>query len=323
MNIEITWINRTKDADTTTIYRSSEPFGKDELPEPLAIIDGALESYLDKDLVPESIHYYRTKATRGEMEVISELMRMEALPYTGPGPQKLISGDMEQGYFGSMTVGEFISFPLLKSAIASMASFINSNRTPVWLKFAYKGKILYIPTEPLAIDIDWRTIYQAGLIYGVEGNGPEPVFGTPTDQMVTVRIQNQLFKIRTLKGDNNLLLGHFRSDADPLGLGDNEFTDLLVASNDVRGRIASPRPFKSLSNDYPRDGGHRFLDIVADRYGTAYCLCRAVGVWATSAIYYNSYAIKISITASHRQSIANAGNQGVLAWRPVLEWMPE
>lgn len=60
----------------------------------------------------------------------------------GPGPQKLIGGDMTAGFFGEVPVAELITGASLATQVGLSAG-VERNSDEPWLKFAIDGKIVY------------------------------------------------------------------------------------------------------------------------------------------------------------------------------------
>lgn len=143
---------------------------------------------------------------------------------SGPGPIALEFGDIELGFFGEVTQSELFSPAQISASLQGLpgSSIINPNSA--WLKFAYKGKFLFIAKQPMFNGVNWSTLYSNGLIYGTDDNGTFDI-DTPRNQLRLIGKNSFRFKIRTIT--NN--------DVDPsdLPLNDSstyhagEATDLL------------------------------------------------------------------------------------------------
>lgn len=107
-------------------------------------------------------------------------------PWSGPGSKKLVQGTLTLGYFGIVTQEEFIDRDTLRSLGPASLNAYNIG-TMTWHKFAYKGRIIYIPRSPIAQNAKWLDLYNAGMIYGVRGSGtpPLPTGVTGVDQLAT------------------------------------------------------------------------------------------------------------------------------------------
>lgn len=69
-----------------------------------------------------------------------------------------------------------------------------------WLHVNLDGKELYVAKHAIRTDAGWDILYEAGLVYGVDGPGPHPVASGPVNQMRTVVIEGKTYIVRLLKG---------------------------------------------------------------------------------------------------------------------------
>ncbi len=99
----------------------------------------------------------------------------------GAGPDQLLKGNMNLGYFGwygesSFHKDErgFITRQDIKDALTMPSGFDFGTdlADDGWLKFAYKGKILLVAKQPITRSISWESIYMAGAVYGSGTTGP-------------------------------------------------------------------------------------------------------------------------------------------------------
>lgn len=101
---------------------------------------------------------------------------------SGPGNKTLLFGNEQLGYFGEVTESELISRQELSSLTGFAPILPNAAATgKIWLKFFFKGKIIYIAKMPFASGSSWNDFYNAGLVYGTNDNGKYPS-ATPTNQ---------------------------------------------------------------------------------------------------------------------------------------------
>ena len=106
----------------------------------------------------------------------------------GPGAKKLIAGTMEEGFFGEVPASELITGVALASQVGiSQGASINS--TAGWLKFAYKGKILFVAKKPIRHSISWDAINTAKCVYGDSGD-KTVVIGGKTYKVTLMRATN-------------------------------------------------------------------------------------------------------------------------------------
>lgn len=106
-----------------------------------------------------------------------------------PGSAKLIAGDGEVGFFGEVPASEFITGVSLASQIP-MYSGTSANSTAGWLKFAYKGEILFVAKKPIRYSIPWTAISNVKCVYGDSGDK-------------TVTIDDKTYKVTLMRGAND------------------------------------------------------------------------------------------------------------------------
>ena len=86
-----------------------------------------------------------------------------------PGSPYLISGTMQEGFFGEVPASELITGDALASecGISQGTSQFSSEG---WLKFAYQGKIQFVAKKPIRHSISWDAINTANCVYGDSGD---------------------------------------------------------------------------------------------------------------------------------------------------------
>lgn len=100
-------------------------------------------------------------------------------PNSGPGPQWLQAGDEQLGYFGEVAAVDMITNAALKSHLGHSAGSLRADQG--YLKFFYKGKILFIGKNTYCTSLSWNQLYAAGGIYGTKDTGKYPA-ATPVYQ---------------------------------------------------------------------------------------------------------------------------------------------
>lgn len=159
----------------------------------------------------------------------------QTYPNSGPGTKILNFGTEDIGYFGEVTGAEL--FTASQFIDQTGAWFGTRETTPttmneLWLKFFFKGKVIYIAKYPFINNIGWNDVYNAGLMYGTQDNGKYPIAAAPVYQF------NPLFKNdgrdwvlvpRNIKGLNADPFSSHTTAADWSG---SEWTELL-------GRVAA------------------------------------------------------------------------------------
>lgn len=115
--------------------------------------------------------------------------------WSGPGNKKLIAGNKEAGYFGTVTVGELFSLNEINAMVTSTTK--QSNSLAYWHKFILNNsRVFYIPNTWTLGKIGWKDIYNSGLIYGKRGGGRTPLPAGVT----TVEQFNPIIKGENVQG---------------------------------------------------------------------------------------------------------------------------
>jgi len=166
MPIKIDWTDPNT-ADDYTIYRSASPIADASLPAALAVIPGGTLTYTDDTAVRNQVYYYRVASRKGADIALTPNRVLAYMPYTGPGPQVLLRGDWNFGYFGKLAMSDLFTTQECKNFVGTITSQTeNTDATMGWLKFVYKGRILFIASQALYTSITWELLYRAGVIYG-------------------------------------------------------------------------------------------------------------------------------------------------------------
>jgi hypothetical protein len=102
-----------------------------------------------------------------------------------PGSPYLISGTMQEGFFGEVSASELITGDALASA-CGISEGISQHSTAGWLKFAWQGNIQFVAKKTFRHSISWDAINAANCVYGNK----------------TVSIGGLTYKVRLMKGVN-------------------------------------------------------------------------------------------------------------------------
>lgn len=173
MFVRLKWVNRNQIPVTTKIYRNETIVPNDQLANPLATLDGAVVTWQDNTVVRRKTYYYVFETINaGGQKVYSNPLKVYVEYNNGPGPRDLIWGDTQFGYFGTITATEFFT----PGDIAALFPAINynapSNLTPLWNKWIRRGKICYTPQSSINLLVTYWQLYQNGVHFGTDDNGP-------------------------------------------------------------------------------------------------------------------------------------------------------
>lgn len=101
----------------------------------------------------------------------------------GPGPTKLIGGNLQAGFYGEVPTSDFITGDELARRIGLTAG-VSQNSNGGWLKFFYMGKVEFVAKKTFRYSISWNSI-----------NAVNAVFGNRT-----IKIGDHTYKVRLPKG---------------------------------------------------------------------------------------------------------------------------
>jgi hypothetical protein len=122
-------------------------------------------------------------------------------PDSGPGTKTLQYGNEDFGYFGVLSVDEFMQFGELRRQL----NFYDGNQTNLtnneWVKAIFNKKVLFFPRKYISANISWNTLYNAGLVHGVDGPGPFQSPNGPTNQQRIVNAKASNFRVRLFAAD--------------------------------------------------------------------------------------------------------------------------
>lgn len=238
------WTNPNKLAVTTNIYRDDKALVAGALPAPIATLTAGETQWRDTTAVPGKSYFYQISTTAKNKTVFAPQQQYTIAVKRGIGPMGFLWGNDELGYMGTVPYAEQMNQSQFPQALQELIATAFADRCPM-LKFSYQGRILYVFDRYggyINGSTTWATLYQSGLIYGTDDNGPEGNWGklTPTKQDAKVLHNNDVYRIRcprglTVPGDD--LLMPFNLDWDTKNhssivpaLGYNEFNDIIMSS---------------------------------------------------------------------------------------------
>lgn len=247
MPIKLDWIDHNVSADSRKVYRSTSKIDVGNLPAPLAVLAGNALTYTDNTVQRGITYHYVVTSVQGADEAPSAEYIIAYIPYTGPGPQAVIRGTWEYGYFGRVPLEDLFSTVEFVAACDMSAlctpSAIAGN---YWHKVVYKGKILFFPNLFVANTLSYQSLYQKGLVFGLEPSANWPpaiktLLGT-IEQGKVVTSQGHRFVVRLPTSRETLLTtgttaallrgGEIDKAFAPLYLNRDALADLTVGAMD-------------------------------------------------------------------------------------------
>lgn len=200
MAITINWpASNVGVATAVRIYASTTKMTDDALGTPIATLAGTETSYVwTTPPTDNTIYYFRIAIDRGADTYLSPNQTYGYFASTGPGPQQIACGDWEYGYFGLVPKAEMMTMAQLSTLLTTNAmNPASETNFTGYHKMVYQGKIYFYPDAYVASNQTWRTYYEKGFMYGVDGNGNPPITVTPTNQLRIVTIGANQFKVRS------------------------------------------------------------------------------------------------------------------------------
>lgn len=200
MSIRLTFTN-PNNADSVKIYRSETKIDLAALPDPVATLPGNATTFSDVTAVRNKVYYYVISSIKGDDVLFTPNQQYGYFPDTGPGPSRLLRGSWTEGYFGTVSQAELFGGSELCTALTYAPSPINTGTGWLWHKFILDGKVLFISDQAVAYT-SWYDLYNAGLVYGVDGNGDTPAgfSASPKNQKKVVTKNNRSYLVRLPKG---------------------------------------------------------------------------------------------------------------------------
>jgi hypothetical protein len=197
MKLTLKWTDYNIVPHTTSIYRSNTLPTGNPTDEPIVVLSNGETTWDDTTVTFGNVYYYTFKISNGNDTVFTAPVKATAVSYNGPGPQTLIDGDLDLGYYGTLTQAQLYTIAGLFSAsgLGTGGTMNPTNTALTWHKFSRNGKTLFVPSTFIASTTCWTNLYNKGLVYGVDGNGPQNP-GTGVNQKVVLQVGNDRFLIR-------------------------------------------------------------------------------------------------------------------------------
>ncbi len=259
--------------------------------------------------------------------------------FTGsPGSKSIIAGDKEAGFYGFVQPEEFGQIGSKEFSGVNLASEVGISQgtsqfsnTP-WMKFSWRGKILFVPLKTIRYSVSWDTIYKAGAVYGTGSTisdgeqfmlDNDPNYGTSArvSQNAKVMIGDLEYKVRLFKGaGNDPTDSYSNSDRGSSGK-ENEWNNLILPLH-----ANAPRSFNyNQYTDVPRpDWGVGLTDEILrahNQYGTgSYSWCQETrDTVEGSEDGLIRRVVRGRNGASFLYALVSSTTTTTRGWRPVLE----
>ncbi len=334
MRVKIKFENPNVDAQSILVYRSETPIDKSALPAVHATLAGNVTEYVDDYVEYKKVYYYAFDVIKGSDHVLGNYVKAVAVNYTGAGPQELIAGDTDAGYYGSIVPTDFISWTDLAKLLnlTGMTLTTYPAAAQLWLKFSHKGKTLFTPQKPICTG-PWEQLYKQGLIYGTKGAHPRTFTTIPeVEQYRTVEINKSKYLVRSMTalppGVNPAVVQSVTVIPSSPIVGQTIIyrPGFYDSVNDLTGSEWNDLMLKMFTVTPPSQRGENFaqmnMNLSYDGSNTAGMLCTllfqernsAGNVWSRCTMPGNSNGGSIAPAYIANLSTGSNGH-----WRPVLE----
>ena len=264
MALKLTWDDKNLDVDGFRIYRSDTFIQPYALPPPLTTVGPGIFEYVDETAVRNKPYHYRVGSFKGTEESVSQDRILCNMPYTGPGPQQLLRGTWESGFFGEvLTKDLFNNIDLINGLSISNSGVLPDTN---WLKFVYKGKILFFPIKGIAY-VSKANLYKAGVVYGNEDQSNWATYLTTTygvvPQSKILQKDQDIFLVRLPKSRDNL------GDTDFASITTGEWDNCIAKAYFYHYYDTPTKPVIGKTGDYVHMTAIGWYEVISamDSYG--------------------------------------------------------
>lgn len=274
-------------------------------------IDGFVDTGLENNI---EYFYMAFPYTTDGLYTLDIANRVSAMPtdyddLTGsPGSPFLIAGDMQEGFFGEVPSSELITGDALASQVGISQG--NSQHSAAgWLKFAWKGKILFIAKKPIRNSISWDAINTAKCVYGDSGDKTVEIGGL-TYKVRLMRALEPSNDPKTTASANSGTVNHY-SEWNRLMCQIHE--QAIDKSWDYPDNIENDIGILEHNLGSGRQGMYSDADLVVKSGDGRASWCQEMGTSTPYRLHRGDLGVSYSIsdTSSHTNSY--------FGWRPVLE----
>lgn len=125
-------------------------------------------------------------------------------PESGPGTKQMLFGDVNEGYFGVVSVTDMLSagsfYRHMTEELANKGAMVPQNDPNLYyLKFAIDGKFVFVPSRNLISAVTWEQVYRMAAIDASAAEAefpPQAVQGIAQDALVAVEADGKTYWLR-------------------------------------------------------------------------------------------------------------------------------
>ena len=274
--------------------------------------------FIDDGLSNGTTYYYMLfPYTEEDIATIDSANRISATPQayddlTGsPGAKNLISGTMEEGFFGEVSSSELITGDDLASQVG-ISQGTSQHSTAGWLKFAYKGEMQFVAKKPIRHSISWDTINTAKCVYGDSGDKTVTIDGL-TYKVTLMRALEPTNDPKTTASASSGEVNH-GSEWNRLMCQIHE--QALNKSWDYPNNVENDIGILDHNLGNGSQGMYNDTDLVVKSGDGRSSWCQEMSTSTSSRLYRGTNGV--SNSSDYASSISNAN----CGWRPRLELVP-
>ena len=228
-----------------------------------------------------------------------------------PGSPYLLSGTMEEGFFGEVSSSELITGDSLASQVG-ISQGTSQHSTAGWLKFAYKGKIQFIAKNPIRSSISWDAINTAKCVYGDSGDKQIIVDG----KTYKVRLMRALDPSINPKATASAYSGTVNHGSEWNRLMCQIHEQAIGGSWDYPDNIENDIGILEHSLGNGTNGMYNDADLVVKSGDGRASWCQEMSTSTSHRLYRGYNGVSLSSGSTSSNAYAYDG------WRPVLELVP-
>lgn len=241
MAFTLRWKNENPAGSIVNIYRGTAKLDPKALPDPLATLSNGETEWTDETVILNTRYWYLLTVTVNGRTVGSPQKTIVIKNRRGIGGVDQInySDTDDLAFLGPVAFEEQIPYDVLPAGFRALTGQSGDARVPL-NKFYRNGKVFYMGLNGGRFDsqfYSWNDIYNAGLVYGVDGFGPDDGRGDlpGVDQSGLFEWQGDTYRMRLLRGLSDgdestvMTLGESLADADhdDLEYGRCEYNDFI------------------------------------------------------------------------------------------------
>lgn len=206
MAFTLRWKNENPAGSIVNIYRGTAKIDPKALPDPIATLSNNETEWTDETVILNTRYWYLLTVTVNGRTVASPQKSIVIKNRRGVGGVDQInySDTDDLAFLGQLPFEEQMTYDALPAGFRALTG-ISGTSTLIMNKFYRHGKVYYMMYNGGRFNsalYSWDDIYNAGLVYGVDGFGPDNGRGdlAGVDQSGLFEWQGDTYRMRLLRG---------------------------------------------------------------------------------------------------------------------------